>query len=299
MKIDIVAESVEENMSLLKQLTSIILKHLPENIEPETEFWIYGYDMVNDLKPLLTQYKDKKFKEIIIRVASTEIFVSNYVDNSFKSYGSYNHIKNNININLAGIVSNAIKWNANLVTKSLKLKSTILHELRHLAQYADYPDYYEKNLRVDLTNVKSNDEVKQRMSQAYKTRKIEIDAAWHHILDETNPVNYKTPSKYVKRVMDTLTNYKTLTSDQLKHYKIKTSRYYYLINRKENLDDIKHYVDELFKEKEYANLKEFVKEALIFYFGSDFDYDNSSPKEQKQFNDIKNIAISVFKSANL
>ena len=116
MKIDIVAESVEENMSLLKQLTSIILKHLPENIEPETEFWIYGYDMVNELKPLLTQYKDKKFKEIIIRVASTEIFVSNYVDNSFKSYGSYNHIKNNININLAGIVSNAIKWNANLFT---------------------------------------------------------------------------------------------------------------------------------------------------------------------------------------
>lgn len=298
MKIDIIAESVEENMSLLKKLTSIVLKHFPENVDKESEFWIYGYDMVSDLKPLLSEYSAKKQKEIIIRVASCEIFVTNYVDNSFKSYGSYSHVKNTIYINLAGIVANALVWKKQTLIKSIKVKSTILHELRHLAQYTYYPDFYEKDMKVDFSNAKSSDDIKNISSAAYKKRKIEIDAAWHHILDETNPKNYTSPKSYSDRVMSVLSNYKDLTQDQYKHYKIKTVRYYYLFNREETLDFINGYIDSTISSNKYTNLKDLMINVISGYFGEDFDYDNASPKEQQEYREVRNLVINKFKAAN-
>ena len=298
MKIDIIAESVEENMSLLKKLTSIVLKYFPENIEKESEFWIYGYNLVSDLKPLLSEYQSKKQKEIIIRVASCEIFVSNYVDNSFKSYGSYSHVKNTIYINLAGIVSNALTWKKQTVVKSIKVKSTILHELRHLAQYTYYPDFYEKDMKVDFSNAKSSDDIKNIKSAAYKKRKIEIDAAWHHILDETNPINYSTPKDYSDRVMNVLSNYKDLTQDQVKHYKAKTVRYYYLVNREDKLEFINGYIDSTISSNNYTNLKDLIVDVISGYFGDDFDYDNASPKEQQEYREVRNAIINKFKSTS-
>lgn len=298
MKINNIVEATEVNMQLLQELTRIIIKNFPEKIEKESEYILDFDNIISDLKPLLKKYTDDKYKQIIIRTASANMLLSNYVDNSFKSYGSYNYNKNTININLAGIASNALEWNQQMISKSINLRTTIIHELRHLAQFTEYPKAAIADMQVDLTNVSDDDEVRDRLNNAYKKRKIEIDAAWHHMLDASDPLNYNTPNKYVTRVMDQLSFYKDLTDKQYTHYKNKTIRYYYFINRSRELENINYYVDSMFSENNFKNVKEAIRSTVDFYFGENFDYDNASPVEQKEYREVRNSVINKFKSIN-
>ena len=298
MKINSIVEATEVNMQLLQELTRIIIKNFPEKIEKESEYILDFDNIVSDLKPLLKKYTDDKYKQIIIRTASANMFLSNYVDNSFKAYGSYSYNKNTININLAGIASNALEWNQTMISKSINLRTTIIHELRHLAQFTEYPKAAIADMQVDLTNVSNDAEAKDRLNKAYKKRKIEIDAAWHHMLDESNPLNYNTPNKYVTRIMDQLSFYKDLTDRQYAHYKNKTIRYYYFINRSNELENINSYVDSMFSSKKYNNIKEAIRDTIDFYFGENFDYDNASPVEQKEYKEVRTAVVNKFRSIN-
>lgn len=298
MKITNITEATEVNMKLLQELTNIILKNFPEKIEKESEYIIDFENIISDLKPLLKKYKEDKYKQIIIRTASANILLSNYVDNSFKAQGSYNYNKNKIYINLAGIANNALEWNQTMISKSIKLRTTLIHELRHLAQFTEYPKAAIADMQVDLTNVSDDDEIKDKLNKAYNKRKIEIDAAWHHMLDESNPLNYNTPNKYATRVMDQLSFYKDLTEKQYAHYKNKTIRYYYFINRSRDLENIESYVDSIFSDKKYNSIKEAIRDTIDFYFGENFDYDNASPLEQKEYKDVRTAVVNKFKSIN-
>jgi len=185
-----------------------------------------------------------------------------------------------------------------MISKSINLRTTIIHELRHLAQFTEYPKAAIADMQVDLTNVSDDDEVRDKLNNAYKKRKIEIDAAWHHMLDASNPLNYNTPNKYATRVMDQLSNYKDLTEKQYAHYKNKTIRYYYFINRSSDLEKIDSYIASIFSENNFKNVKEAMRYTIDFYFGENFDYDNASPIEQKEYKDVRNSVINKFKETN-
>ena len=101
------------------------------------------------------------------------------------------------------------------------IKSMLVHELRHLFQFAEYGKF--------MRNVEKSNKF------PYEERNYEIDASWNDTLSMANIDQYKlypnlTPEELAKHfadsVMNHLTKIKKLTPEQVKHYRRKTLTYF-------------------------------------------------------------------------
>ena len=220
MKIGHILEGTTENISLLKDVVSLIVANLPEYFVLDTEYEIYGSKLqakgnVNyTLTDLETKYP--KFAEIIKYIGETHFVFPYYRENRrVKTYGEYSSVDNQVFVNLAAI--------ANSDDEKLK-KSTLLgdrnniygfipvlvHEVRHIIQHRHYPDHFFSRGRQG----------------EYTTREIEIDAMWHNILDTYDPAKFKNARAYTTVIMNDLKNTRTLTAKQEELYTKKTINYY-------------------------------------------------------------------------
>lgn len=227
-----ILESTIENVNLLSKIADIIIDHFPENIKKGDEFILSGYQFMDDIKSVLSSYRDTKYKDGIVKAAATDYRISNKEEYIFSTKGYYAASKGVIGLNISGILNNSIDMTKEKIKQNKIIKSVLIHELRHLFQYSEYPEFYKKDLKIDTSDLdkiepqKISDLLKQRKQEKYRKMKIEIDAAWTHILTQFEDEGYDV-DKFVKRVMDELTYYKDLNPKQIEHYKRKTSRYYF------------------------------------------------------------------------
>jgi hypothetical protein len=232
MLINQITESTIDNLNLLKQIADIIIDHLPDTIKKEDEFILTGYELMDDIMPIFEKYKNTKYKNSIVKVVSTDYRISNKEEYMFKTKGYYAASKSIIGINLSGILNNSINLTKEKIKQNKIIASVIIHELRHLFQFSEYPEFYKKDLKIDNSGLekvspeKINDELKKRKEEKYRKMKIEIDAAWTHMLNQFDD-GKNSVDVFVKRVMDELKYYKDLTPKQIEHYRRKTARYYF------------------------------------------------------------------------
>lgn len=227
-----ITESTMVNLTLLSNIADIILNHLPDTLKKDEEIIINGHELVDEIKPILKNYEDSKYKSSIIKVVSTDYRISNKSEYMFKTQGYYAATKSIIGINISGILNNSYDITKEKIKQIKSIKAVLVHELRHLFQYSEYPDFYKKDLSVDMSGLenipkdKINDTLMQRKKEKYKKMKIEIDAVWHHLLSqyEDDGLDMK---KFIGRIIDRLTYYKELTPKEKDHYTKKTARYYY------------------------------------------------------------------------
>lgn len=219
MKIKNIIESTTENMSIIRDITKLVLSNLPETISAET---IINLDMNNikstNIAPYTFDDLKKKYKNkehIIQNLKEITYIFPNYESNvSVKTYGEYHDAFNAIVINVSGIAkkSGDIKKSELLADKnnSFALIPVMFHEIRHAYQNAHYNWHFTGKGR----------------SGDYRKRDIEIDAKWHDVLETYDIKYFKNAKAYATAVMNELKNQRDLTPKQEKHYWYKTIKYY-------------------------------------------------------------------------
>lgn len=225
MKIHTITEGTAENMSIIRDITKLILANLPEKIRPDSTFSRNGYEFkATDKAPytmedLIKKYKSKE--KVIKHLAETTFEFVNYSDNKrIRTYGQYVAINNEITINLTGIAYkfDMLDYDEFIdISKLLKIKNSsyglipvLFHEIRHAFQKMDHPDhFFGKGREGD-----------------YQARDIEIDALWHDSLEAHDINYYKNAKAYATVVMNNLKDERQLTPKQEKHYWYKTIKYY-------------------------------------------------------------------------
>lgn len=283
-----VSESTIENMQLLEDISDIILKDLPDELKIGYQAVVQGFKLVNDLKQIYKKYKNTKYRDAIAKVASSN-YKFTFAPTSRKSFGHYSHNTNTIVVNIYNIIDSPHKHFMKKIKKKQMLaiprvKSTLIHELRHLFQYSEYPEFYNKELTTG----------------DYKTSPIELDASFMHILKETDPSTFKLPDMFAKVTMANFMVYKNLTDKQLYHYYKKAINYFYQINKKIENDSIDFAIKTIYDERKFANPKDFVKEVIAGIYGSYFKRSMiSNELAKRDYNMITSRALAYYKSKHI
>jgi hypothetical protein len=156
-----------------------------------------------------------KFEEFFDHIKETKFLFINapqYENNA--TMGLYNADKNIVVVNLSNTMGMYTTHKKEYISKKSSNTDSpyavLVHEIRHVMQHKDYPDYFGSD--VDR-------------QKKYKERDIEIDAAWYNIIAVYDPKKFK-PAAYVTRVMGDLKHYRTLKKNQEDHYYKKTLKYY-------------------------------------------------------------------------
>jgi hypothetical protein len=284
MNTNTITEATIVNIELLDEISEIILSELPDSIDKNTKVIIEGYYLSDDLKKIYKKYKKTKYQKALIKVASTD-YVFTFGKTKSKDYGYYDasnakiiiHLYNSINYRNRDIN----KLSKSQIMNTRNVKSTLVHELRHLFQYSEYPEYFSK----DLSN------------QDYKKSKVEIDAAFTHIIQETDPFKYELPNRFAQTVMVGLIHYKDLTDKQIKHYHKKAIDYFYQFNKKIETESVNDFIKSVFDDKEYKNPKDFLKDVLIGIYGVYFKRNMITTVEEKRdYNYIVDSALKYYRS---
>lgn len=214
-------EASVENIRVIKQLTGAIWSSLPE--VPEGEIYEAALPQLTGFDRIYRMYMDdEKFKPVFRRLETSWLRVVNSVEYRDPSYGQ--------NPNIWGYYSAKrdllMVWKSNIArkiqmpegpnrTNSIEYysRSTLAHEIRHLFQYALYPEYFH-SLRA--------------IRAPYEGRPIEIDAVWSQILGSEVDVEYfeGDPEGFAEEVMRRLSK-KQLRGFERKHYYRKTVKYYH------------------------------------------------------------------------
>ena len=213
MKITDLTEATNINVNIINNLIDQLFNMLPNEIGISTyekAFTINGEKL--DLSNL--KIKFPQFEEFLNHIKQTKFVFLNapqYENNT--TLGLYNSEKNIVIINLSNTMEYFTTHKKEQIVKKSRTNSpyaVLFHEIRHIMQHKDYPDYFTSE--------------KDRQKE-YKERDIEIDAAWYNIIAVHDPKKFK-PKAYVHRVMDDLKFHRTLTPRQEKHYYKKTLKYY-------------------------------------------------------------------------
>jgi hypothetical protein len=225
MNINMITEGTAENMSIIRDITKLVLSNLPKTFYENKSFTKNGFEFAATttapytIEELKEKYKSKQ--KVIKHLEETTFEFINYPDNAkVKTYGQYAFVDNTITINLAGIANriDAIEPDGRInLDKLLKEKNSsfalipvVFHEIRHAFQKIDYTQHFFGKGREG----------------EYKQRDIEIDAMWHDSL-EAHDINYfKNAKAYATAVMNNLKSERELTPEQEKHYWYKTIKYY-------------------------------------------------------------------------
>lgn len=257
-----VTEATITNMELLYKLSDIIMSKLVD-LKLNQQQIIKGYTLTDDLQPLYRTYKNTKYKGAIVKAAATD-YIFTFGKLKKNSYGYYSLEDAEIKIHLYNVLKAETNFvdMIKVVTKkqlmnSKLLRSTLIHELRHLLQHSEYPEYMKKDLGDD--------------NFVYAKSKVEIDAAFSHILNEVDINRWDTPGKYATAVMVTLVGYKRLTPKERSHYYKKAINYYYQVVKNIEKEDINQAIKIVYDNKEYNNPKDFVKLVLKYIYGSYFE----------------------------
>jgi hypothetical protein len=216
MKINsIITEATSINMNLLKDITKLVLSKLPSIIKENNDITIYIED--SELDELIKKYPEKT-KTIKYFDDLSVVFVHNWMYINVKTYGVYEPELKRVTINVAAISDKTtdvtLKDLQSARSDNFGLLPVLVHELRHAMQYAEFYDYSEKS----------------RTNKGYKSRDIEIDAAWHDHLEMFDPKDFASPSLYALQVMIKFSDTRNLTKQQYDHYRKKTIKYF--INNK-------------------------------------------------------------------
>lgn len=215
------SESTTENMQVLKDCVNTIILAMPNIIPAESNKVVY-ISKSPAYKDLRAKYKNTKYEYSVSELAELVVALFNTADIVNKdSMGGFTTAPGFPALILA--ISTFMR-SADTVKKSDLLsrrlsdihavktfKAIILHELRHFFQKNQY------NHEYFTTKNKEND---------YNAQATEIDAAWLHHLEDYDPYNYVSASRYANAVMNSFYNYKELSDRQLKHYRRKTINYY-------------------------------------------------------------------------
>lgn len=235
MKIHTITEATNVNMSLLKDVTKMVLDKLPSVFHIETTKKIYL--SASDISQLVKKYPQKE--TTIYKFEDLEFVFIHTRDNlNVATYGHYISQINEIAINITAIV----KTTDDVSIDDLKTKQesgysvvpVLVHEIRHAMQYSEYDDYF-----TDPT----------ARSKPYKKRDIEIDAGWHDHLELFDPKDYKTAKDYAMTVMTSFMDHRDLTDKQLRHYYIKTIKYYSNPEMDKPFKNVKQRRDEFIREQ--------------------------------------------------
>lgn len=213
MKISDLMEATNINVTIINNLIDQIFKMLPSEIGNSTyekALTIKGENL--NIENLKTKFP--QFKEFFNHIKQTKFMFLNapQFENS-STLGLYNSDKNIVIINLSRTMEYFANHKKEYIISSKTTTSTyavLFHEIRHIMQHKDYPDYF------------SSDIDRQR---EYTKRDIEIDSTWYNIIAVHDPKKFK-PKAYAHRVMDDLNYHRTLTQKQKDHYYKKTLKYY-------------------------------------------------------------------------
>jgi len=207
-------EASIDNIEVLRDLTDAIWRSLPEI--PEGEVYTNYVVQLRRVDKVFQKYENiEKFKKAFEILGTTRIVVVNdetYKDRHYPTekgvWGYHSAAENLLLIWLSNIIgatgfSNPINY----------AKSTLVHELRHLFQHAEYPEYFKS---------------RQAFKKEYKKQPIEIDAVWSQILgQEIDIEGYESyPEDYVQEVLQKLMDAKSLSDKEVQHYSRKTLKFY-------------------------------------------------------------------------
>ena len=212
---ELIVEKTLTNMNALNDCADLIIENMPYNF-PSGMSETYEVGNFNGANKLIKKYENTKFEKNI------KDFVSKYAVRyiSEKSNMGGAHVvglgQYGLILNIAGFMAKDADFTKPQIlgaahTKAgiKTFKSVILHELRHLFQYVEYPKYATSERNI-----------------SYSKDPIEVDAAWHHHLQDYPPYSYSNAQSYVKDVMASFTDYKELTDKQIRHYTAKTAAYW-------------------------------------------------------------------------
>jgi len=244
MKVLQITEATNVNMSFLKDVTKMVLDKLPKVFPIDTTKTIYLNAI--DMKTLLKKYPQKE--STIYKFEDLEFVFLHKTENlNVNTYGHYISQINEIAINITAIkkTTQDIKLSElmSATNNSYNMLAVLVHEIRHAMQYGEYDDYFHNPVA---------------RSKEYKKRDIEIDAGWHDHLELFNPKDFKTASDYAMTLMASFMEHRDLTDKQLRHYYVKTLKYYSNPEMDKPFKNVKQRRDEFIKEK----LPEQIKDAL-------------------------------------
>ena len=224
---ELLNEDTVDNMRVLRDCTELVIKNMPYTfpIEMDDIYWVSNFDGRGNL---LKKYENTKYQAVVNRFVNS--YNIRYINPSeiYSTAGAHAIGMGNCRIlfNISAFMGQSgdftrhqILEKVNEKTKAFKtFKAIVLHELRHLMQHVEYPNYSSNNKDTE-----------------YAKDPIEIDAAWHHHLEDYSPQNYSTAASYTKDVMLSFVKYKKLSDKQLRHYTGKTASYWLKHARKDNI----------------------------------------------------------------
>lgn len=290
MKIQYITEGTTENMSIIRDITKLVLSNVPEIIPEETTVNLDA----NKIKPtkiapysfddLKKKYENKD--HIIQSLQEITYIFANYNSNvNVKIYGEYHDVFNAIVINVSGIAKKTgdIKKSELLDEKnnSFALIPVMFHEIRHAFQKAHYYWHFTGKGR----------------SGDYRKRDIEIDAKWHDVLETYDLKHFKNAKAYATAVMNELKDQRDLTQKQEKHYWYKTINYYLNPDVKEPEKSSKEKYEEYITKK----IPNMVSEKIIENqkLLNDFDLRNLPGYQSDSFLlPLRNIIPKLYKILN-
>jgi hypothetical protein len=238
MKISHLSEETYENITIIQDIIRFIIDRMP-NVIPQNSIYEFGFTdggknidwtynstspEIKSLKELIEENRDnEKIKNALIRLSTNKIVFHNTEEKVYHSnLGDYSF--GPINIYVSTIQKSSkpfvIKKSSNNPYPNFyftKFIQVLAHELRHLFQDVEYPDY----LRT-----KSHRNIKTGEIRDWNDRQVEWDAKWTDILTKTDPEDYSTASGYAEEVMSEFLQWVKLSDKIKKHYYKKTINYH-------------------------------------------------------------------------
>lgn len=208
-------EASFENVEMLKELANSIWNSIPE-VEEGQVYENYVSQLRRVDKVFQKYEKMDKFKKAFEILGTTRIRVvndENYKDRHYTAdQGVWGYHSASENLLLIWL-SNIMRPEVISIRYSGSAKSTLVHELRHLFQHAEYPEYFKS---------------RQAFRKEYSRQPIEIDAVWTQIIAHDIDVDqFETyPEDYVQEVLGSLMSKKSLTDKEIQHYSRKTLKFY-------------------------------------------------------------------------
>jgi hypothetical protein len=208
---EIITEATNVNVKIIDEIITQIIKNLPESIKEsdiDNPVKVLGKDL--NLDKLKNSYP--KFTDFFEHLTETEFLFLNTMNlETVNVLGSYNAKNNIVKINISGILGYDYHPSKEFFEKTTNsVYAVLFHEIRHIMQHRDYPDFF------------TNDKARKK---PYNKRDIEIDASWYHIVSSVN-IKHFTAARFANHVMNLLQRNRELTSKQKQHYYKKTLAFY-------------------------------------------------------------------------
>lgn len=203
-----------DDMAVLRDCVDVVVRSLPWKFEASATEMLPGH-LLNGITALVKKYAGTRYAEAVEAIKQHTFYFIND-DVAHKMAGMYfarPHMEFRFYISVFLGEHRAVR-SAELLayrgTSSLKtFRALLLHELRHMFQAYSYPTYFYSKREVP-----------------YRKAPVEIDAAWQHHLQDFDVEDYATAADYTRAVMQDFAAYKTLTPEQIVHYRRKTAAYW-------------------------------------------------------------------------